>query len=93
MALSVRICIMQMGTYSNTSKPLKVGHHRSTSETPFEWHFADGLLVVRQCMFAWSLTDWDIILYLLEIKDYFLALFRQIKAFIDQSMTEIEDMF
>ena len=44
-------------------------------------------------MLPGSSTDWESILYLLEIKDYFLALVRQIKAFIDQSMTEIEDKF
>ena len=27
--------------------PLKVGHHRSASKTPFKWHFADGPIVAQ----------------------------------------------
>ena len=34
------------------SKHLKEGHHRSASETTFEWRFAGGPLVARHCTLA-----------------------------------------
>ena len=27
--------------------PLKAGHHRPASETPFKWHFAGGLMMAQ----------------------------------------------
>ena len=31
---------------------IKKGHHRPAGETPFEWRFAGGPMVVQHCMLA-----------------------------------------
>ena len=33
--------------------PLKVGHHRLASETPFKWRFAGGPMMARHWMLVW----------------------------------------
>ena len=33
--------------------PLKVGHHRPASETPFKWRFAGGPMMAQHWMLAW----------------------------------------
>ena len=32
---------------------LKTSHHRSASETPFKWRFADGPMRAQHLMLAW----------------------------------------
>ena len=35
-------------------KHLKAAYHRPTSETPFQWRFAGGLMVDRHCVLTGS---------------------------------------
>ena len=43
--------IITKGT-PTSSKHVKAGHHRPSSETPFRWRFAGGPLVARDCILA-----------------------------------------
>ena len=43
---------METATVDCQAKKSKSGHHRPTSETPFEWHFAGGQMVAAHCMLA-----------------------------------------
>ena len=42
--------------------PLKAGHHRPTSKTPFKWCFAGGLNMAQHGMLAQYLCDFSVLL-------------------------------